>query len=162
MVDVTISFDYGTVKHNKPNISVNGQSTKLDIFTISGDVNATQTFEMFANNTNTEWTHAKIGKEDSESNIVGTSHSTRSTAVGHYLRRTNYTLKEATHSHPSGIPFPSEGDLQGAELYESSNSSSKVRLNIYTTKYGYSPYNKSGTLDTRFVFKDGKWYYTPK
>ena len=156
-----ISFEYGTVKHNMPTVNVGGQPTKLDVFTISGDANATQTFEMFANHTNTEWTHAKIGKEGSESNIVGTSHSTESTAVGHYLGRYNYTLREVTHNHPTNSPLPSSTDLQGIGLYESYKNSNKATFNIYTNQYGYSPYNKSGTLDTRFFFKDRKWYYKP-
>ena len=165
----SISFEHGTVTSvNHPTPRVRGTPTRLTTFEVKGDNNASQLFEFFANpgsTTNVEWTHAKIGTQNSGSNIVGTSHEPSSTAVGHYLRETNYTLKEVNHNHPSGSPLPSGrvlpdgtgyGDLYGATQYNSS-----VKLNIYTTKYRYSPYNSSGTLDTRFVFRDGRWIYNP-
>lgn len=163
------NFAYGTIKHNQPNVKVKGKPTKLDILTIQGDANATQIFEMFADNGDVEWTHAKIGKEGSGKNIVGTSHSDESTAVGHYLRLNRYTLKEVTHNHPNDNPLPSgiktfeergekTNDLRGAELYKQANSN--IKLNIYT-KYCYSPYDDRGTLDSRISKRDGQYIINP-
>jgi RHS repeat-associated protein len=157
----TGEFDAKSVTHRTP--TINGEKT--DIFDIKGDRNATEVFEMFADNTNVEWTHAKTGQEFGEngSNIVGTSHNTNSTSIGHHLRRTGYTLREVNHNHPNNLPLPSgtaemlngnkgrKHDLYGAELYQGKNSN--VRLNIYTTKHGYSSYDKHGTLDIRYKGK---------
>ncbi len=150
-------YTYGTVvAHNHPD----DEYGRLDLFRISGDENAKEVFELFADNTNVEWTHAKIGTEESGRNIVGTSHSPDFTSVGKYLRDNGYTLREVNHNHPSGIPIPSgrvhsgekrTRDLRGAELYNPGNSN-KVELNIYTRKYRYASYNKNGTTDTRFGY----------
>jgi RHS repeat-associated protein len=154
----SVSFDYGTVKeHKKP--SVNGKQT--DIFRIKGDRNATNLFEFLANKTgNVEWTHAKIGTENSGDNIVGTSHQETSTSVGQYLRSKGYSLREVNHNHPHDIPYPSwdqsngvgnskKGDVPNARLYEIANPN--IKLNVYTKKYGYSPYDSHGTLDMRLL-----------
>jgi RHS repeat-associated protein len=167
----TDKFEYGTIKaHNRPTVNVEGIPTLLDIFNVKGDDNATQIFETFANSTSTEWTHAKIGLENSGNNMVGTSHSTESTAIGSYLRETGYRLRSVTHNHPSNNPMPSgvktfeatgmrTKDLRGAELYLNKNPN--TQLYIYTTKYGYSPYNQHGSLDTRIVLQNGKWVIMP-
>ena len=94
MIDVSISFEKGTIKENSKTIrTINSKgdvsSKQLTIFEVRGDDNATQLFEFMASpleTTNVEWTHAKIGTEESGRNIVGTSHSNTSTLVGHYLR----------------------------------------------------------------------------
>jgi hypothetical protein len=167
----TEKFKFGTIRgHNRPTIKVGGVPTLLDIFDIVGDGNARQIFEFFHNNTNTEWTHAKIGFEGSGNNIVGTSHSTNSTAVGDYLLKNNYTLKEVIHNHHSNNPMPSglqtfettgvrTMDLLGAESYLKRHPN--LDLYIYTTKYGYSPYNHHGTLDPRIFKLDGRYVMKP-
>jgi len=158
----TDKFKFGTIKHNKPSALVEGVLKALDIFGVKGDNNATQVFEMLHNNTNVEWTHAQIGREGSESNIVGTSHNRTSTIVGNYLLETGYTLRDVTHNHHNNNPMPSglrvfeetgvrTKDLFSAELYQ--NKFPNINLNIYTTDYKYSPYNKYGTLDLRLIKK---------
>jgi len=143
------SFEYGTVTDVRtPTINVKGTDTKLTMFEIKGDDNASELFEFFAdpdNTTSVEWTHAKIGTESSGRNIVGTSHDESSTAVGHHLRKTGYTLREVNHNHPSGNYLPSSKDMQGAEKYKASNPN--VKLNIYTHPNRYSEYDEKGTLD---------------
>jgi RHS repeat-associated protein len=162
----SISFKYETVRdHNQPIVN----NEKVDIFRIKGDENAKNLFEFFANKTDVEWTHAKIGAENSGSNIVGTSHSELNTSIGHYLREYNYTLREVNHNHPNGNPLPSgikeyeesgkkTRDLYGAELYITKHPN--IKLNIYTTKFGYSLYNDKGTLDPRIKKVDGHWTIT--
>jgi RHS repeat-associated protein len=142
------SFEYGTVTDVRtPTVNVEGTDTKLTMFEIKGDKNATELFEFFADpdKTSVEWTHAKIGTESSEKNIVGTSHDESSTAVGHYLRKTGYTLREVNHNHPGGDYLPSKRDKQGAEEYKAANPN--VKLQIYTHPNRYSEYDEKGTLD---------------
>ncbi len=152
---------YGTITQRS--LSSPDKSINIDLFEIDGNDLAKETFENIANNTSIEWTWASIGKENSGKNIVGTSHDNGSTAVGGYLRERGYTLKEVTHNHPNGNPMPSgvrtydetgkkTMDLFGADLY-----GSNTKLNIYTPKYGYSPYNSKGSLDPRIIKQDGKY-----
>lgn len=147
-----ISFDEGTLKGiNRPNVKVKQkdggtEDRKLTLFNINGDENATKLFEFFADpeNTNVEWTQAKIGTEKSGSNIVGSSHDRSSTPVGHYLRVTRYTLREVIHNHPSGIARPSRGDRSGAKLYHENNG--KTILRIYTHPNNYVEYDEYGLI----------------
>ena len=164
-------FEYGTVTgYRTPTVNVsdgNGGVVKqqLAIFEMKGDNNATQLFEFIANpgvTTNVEWTHAKIGTESSDRNIVGTSHNQSSTAVGGYLLGTGYTLREVNHNHPSGAPLPSGGDMRNATRYMGAHPN--VGLNIYVPTSGYSPYNSHETTDSRitklpdgsFILPDGR------
>lgn len=159
IISETDKFKYGTVKHQQVIINEN---SKVDFLGIIGDDNAKKTFELFANNTNVEWTHAKVGKKEGiyGSNVVGTNHNESSTAVGAFLRTTGLFLREVNHNHPSGSPLPSwdqtngiwnskKGDVPAAYFYEKINP--KIKLNIYTKKYGYSPYDSKGTLDERIL-----------
>ena len=158
-------FEYGTVTgYRTPTRQVSdgkGGSTtqQYTIFEMKGDNNATQLFEFMANpgtTTNVEWTHAKVGTESSGRNIVGTSHNQSSTAVGSYVLNTGYTLREVNHNHPSGAPIPSGGDMQNVAHYTGAHPN--VKLNIYVPSSGYSPYNASGTLDSRVTkLPDGSY-----
>ena len=149
----TINFEYGTITPvRNPTVKVKGidgnvTDKPLTLFEVKGNDNATKMFEFLANpsSTGVEWTHAKIGAEKSEQNVIGSSHDKSSTPVGHYLRATKYTLKEVTHNHPSGNYLPSDGDKSGAKLYKQQNSN--TLLNIYTYPNRYSGYDDKGTLD---------------
>lgn len=161
-------FEYGTIQsHKRPTDIVAGKETLLDIFRINGDENAQQIFEFFAENTygynskgdwvHLEWDRSQIGREGSEKNMVGTSHSVDFVSVGNYLLKKNYYIREHTHSHeyspvPSGeiIHDVRTKDLRAAEVFQ--EKFPKINLNIYTCKYGYSPYNKNGTLDPQFRY----------
>jgi RHS repeat-associated protein len=152
----SISFEYGTVTAVRtPPINLqdkdgNVTPTKLTTFEMKGDNNATQLFEFMANpgtTTNVEWSHAKVGTESSGRNIVGTSHAQSSTAVGHYLRQTGYTLREVSHNHPSGIGRPSLGDMSGAKLYHEKNKN--TILNIFTHPGKYHRYDQNGLINNK-------------
>jgi RHS repeat-associated protein len=148
----SISFEYGAITAvrnptvNQKTKSGEVKETNLTIFEVNGDKNATQMFEFLADpsNTNVEWTHASIGTETSDKNIVGTSHQESSTGVGHYLRTSNYTLKEVYHNHPGGISRPSAGDRSGAALYHRANIN--TILGIYTHPGNYMMYNQNGAI----------------
>ena len=143
---------YGNIKQH----TISHNNNKIDYFEIRGDDIAKEAFENIADNTTIEWTHAKIGEEKSNSNILGTSHNERSTSIGRFLLETGYTLKEVSHNHPSGIPMPSglnigarTGDIPIARDYE--EKFPNIKLNIYVngnTMYdkGYYQYNSTGPL----------------
>lgn len=69
---------------------------------------------------------------------------------------TGYTLREVNHNHPNGIPLPSGGDMQNAGRYIGAHPN--VGLNVYVPASGYSPYNSSGTTDSRITkLPDGSY-----
>jgi hypothetical protein len=146
---------FGTIKQHT---TTDEEGIKIDYFQIKGDALAKEAFENIANNTKIEWTHAKVGTENSNSNILGTSHSPNSTSVGRFLRNTRYFLKEVTHNHPNDDPYPSNnidkkgnrsGDIPSAEQYKKNNI--KIILKIYTKSYKYSQYDEYGTKDERLL-----------
>jgi hypothetical protein len=83
----SISFEKGTVKNiedqpaqynipgkNREMVPKTGILTTLEV---EGDDNATALFEFLANygvTTSVEWTHVKVGNEESGDNILGTLH----------------------------------------------------------------------------------------
>ena len=152
-VDFGISFEYGTVTNQFdrtiPVKDANGNIVErnLTVFEIKGDDNATKLFEKMADTwygTNVEWSHAKVGTENSGRNIIGTSHQQSSTAVGQYLLSTGYTLKEVNHNHPRGNANLSPGDASGAEKYHGKNPN--TILNIYIDPGKYYRYNQRGMI----------------
>ena len=112
--DRSISFKYGTVQNvTEKNVKVNGEAKTLTLFDIKGDDNAKSLFEFIANpgeTTNVEWSHDKVGSENSEKNIISTIHDKSRTVGGYYLTKNGYTIKEDTHSHPTN-PEPSPADM---------------------------------------------------
>jgi RHS repeat-associated protein len=140
---------YGTIKQHTTTINVSGKDTKIDYFDIKGDDLAKETFENIANNTNIEWGHAKIGTKNSDQNIIGTSHEASSTSILGFLFATNYTLKEVTHNHPSGLPFPSKADMDAGENFQAQFPNIKQNIYINNGKYGhksgYYGYDKFGS-----------------
>ncbi len=140
----------GTVeKVTKPSVTVKGKPETLTQFHIKGDDAAKEIFEFLGDNYTEskgrpiEWTHAKIGKDAQEKNIIGTHHNGESTAVGTFLRENNYTLREVNHNHPSGVNLPSKGDVANAEEYYKANSN--IKLGIYYPGLGYRSYNRNST-----------------
>ena len=126
---------------------------KIGLFWLTNKMNPAQEHvlsEMFKqkiysqSNTESEWTHAKIGTKQSGNNIVGSSHQKSSTAVGAYLRKKGYTLREVNHNHPSGKAITSEGDRDGAHEYHSKNIN--TILQIYTHPNNYVKYDEQGII----------------
>jgi RHS repeat-associated protein len=158
------TYEYGTVTQRKGHEDT--QKRDITFFEVSGDQNATEIFEFLGDNFSKEcgmpieWTHAKVGKDNSGRNIIGTIHKPNKTSVGHYLRQKGYTLREVNHNHPMGTDpsGPSQfnegdliyGDVLGAKYYQ--DKFSKVELNVYRTKFGnydksgYHPYDRNGYI----------------
>ena len=115
--EIYIKFDYGTVT-DVETFSIKAEKNKqrynMVMFHIKGDDNAQQLFEFMANpqeTTNVEWSHTKIGTEESQKNIVGTASSKEHTFQANYLIKKNYTIRSDAHSHPAGSgPSPADQD----------------------------------------------------
>jgi RHS repeat-associated protein len=158
------TYDYGTVAQHKGH--KDSQNRDITFFEVAGDQNATEIFQFFGDNYTTqsdmavEWTHAKVGTENSGRNILGTIHEPNKTSVGHYLRQTEYTLREVNHNHPNGSDpsgrprqpdgTPATHDIRGAEAYQ--DRFPNVKLNVYRSrtaypeKGGYHPYDRKGFI----------------
>ena len=158
------TYEYRTVTERKGHKDSRGRD--ITFFEVAGDDNAAKIFEFFGDNYTkessmpVELSHAKVGKDYSGRNIVGTMHEPDETSVGHYLRTKGYTLREVNHNHPggsdpSGTPRqpdgrPATSDIRGVELYQ--NKFPNVKLNVYRYRIaypdngGYHPYNRKGFI----------------
>jgi hypothetical protein len=151
----TISFAYGTIKsvqEVKRTFVVNGKKTEgtLTLFDVKGDENAKKLFEFasnFSSSEHIEWSHAKVGAEGSNRNIVGTMHAVGASGVGSYLFNSKYTIRELNHSHPNGVGYTSGPDSQNADIYLKGNP--KTILNIYIPAPNCPP-------DGLYIRYDGK------
>lgn len=113
-------------------------------FQVKGDDKATQLFEFMANpgeTTNVEWSQVKVGTAESQKNIVGNMHQEGETAVGQYVFRTGYTVRENNHSHTNGITTLSLGDVTTAGMINGTFPNAPTK--IYTNPSQYSPFNKN-------------------
>ena len=148
--DQSITFEEGTlVSVKQPTEDTEKGPVQMTLYRLKGDKNGQKLFEFFSDpkNTKVEWSHAKIGTQSSGSNIVGTNNWATGTAVGHYLRVKNYTLREVVHNHPggswpSGFPGGKRGDIPNAVLYQKSNPN--VVLKVYIHPGEYVPYDDKG------------------
>ena len=91
----------------------NSDGSEYELFKINGDENGRGVFEMFAQNTDVEWTKAQMGELNGV-NVITTSHEiAEESGFSHYISK-NYKegmiIRDITHNHPSGGAFPSFGD----------------------------------------------------
>ena len=87
------------------------------IFEIKGDDKAEDIYNralVHTQNTK-EFELVKIGDQNSEKNIIGTSNQQVQSGVGPTLLNNNYTIREHYHNHPSGNNIPSKNDKKFAE-----------------------------------------------
>ena len=132
--ELSIRFDYGTVTGVETfpiTAEKDKQRYNMTMFHIKGDDKAQQLFEFVANphkTTDVEWSHTKIGTEESQKNIVGTASSKEHTFQANYLMDKNYTIRSDVHSHPQGFgPSPADKDTFDRAK----------RINPNTTMYVY-------------------------
>ena len=87
------------------------------IFEIKGDDKAEDIYNralVHTQNTK-EFELVRIGDQNSEKNIIGTSNQQVQSGVGPTLLNNNYTIREHYHNHPSGNNIPSKNDKKFAE-----------------------------------------------
>jgi hypothetical protein len=138
------TYEYGTITQRKGHTDSKGRD--ITFFEVDGDQNASEIFQFLGDNYTAEsdmpveFTHARVGADNSGRNIIGTIHEPNKTSVGHYLRETGYTLRRVDHNHPNKS-FPSQRDIDNAALYE--GHSPGVELIVYIQGYGYEPYDSS-------------------
>jgi len=93
-----------------------------------------EVFEFLAENTKVEWSNASLG-EVSQSNHLTSSHDEdreygMSRALTAFQEKGKVTVNYVSHSHPSNIPYPSEGDKKTAELFNTV-SKQNIQYKIY-------------------------------
>lgn len=141
--NTSISFEYGTVKNVIETRVTDGagNSYNITLFDIKGDENGQRLFEHMSNNPNSiEWSHSKVGTENSGHNMVGTSHQVNTDASGGYVQAMGYTH---SHNHPNSTTgSPSSADI------DFSASIKGVPTYIYSGyergKPAYQNYNSGG------------------
>ena len=148
--EICIKFDYGTVTmvENVP-VSFGDATYNLTMFHIKGDDNAQQLFEFMANpqeTTNVEWSHTKIGTEDSQKNVVGTSGERQHTHQKGYLYEKGYTIRYDAHNHPLGNKA-SKNDVRSRDTIKRKFPSSEILL--YTLKNGIGNYDTIPPIYTK-------------
>jgi RHS repeat-associated protein len=148
----SISFDYGTIQAERnPTITMqdrdgNISQTRLTLFEVKGDDNATQLFEFMGQTgvtTNVEWSHIKIGNKNSGRNIVGTTNGKDYSAVNDYVLQSKYTIREDNHSHVYSNT-PSIGDMNHAQKLNAKFPN--ATLYNYFPPNGYTQYNSNGII----------------
>lgn len=140
-----IVFDYGTVKERNHKVKVKaGGEEIIKIFEIQGDENAMDIFN-FAIGGNgeeqIEWGLVRIGKSNSERNLLGTINEKSKSLMSGYALAYNYTIRESNHNHPSGTIHPSEADVNTAKKI--SDKFIDATFNIFVNPKEPIPYNKN-------------------
>ncbi len=156
------TFAEGTLENVIENPSAS--SNKMTLYRLKGDDNSKDLFEFLATNTYIEWSLARIGTDESESNMLGTNNEEKWTSVGHFLNNTGYTLREHIHNHPSGSE-PSRnpdgkggytGDIPNVKLYKVNYKDIVLKVFDASCYMGiYYTYDESGVIDKEWVENSG-------
>ena len=149
----SLQYDYGTINHQTGETK-DGRS--YDMFTIDGDSNGISAFEMFAKNTDVEWTLGQFDENSGVPNDLTTSHSENADfGLTSYLGDNQSlipNLRVMSHNHPSGSIFPSSGidangngigDLGIIKYFNRKCPNNHIQYNIYALyggSYNYYPY----------------------
>ncbi len=92
----------------------------------------------------------KIGSEESQKNIVGTSQNEGSTRVGNIVLNRGVPIRESNHNHPGGGTGPSKADIKTATTINAQHPDAKT--NIYTINPStYTPYDKNSDYNESAV-----------
>ena len=150
--NLSIRFDYGTiVDQRNPEVQIIRKGIKskvqLTLFEVKGDENATKLFEFMGQHgitTDVEWSHLKIGTQDSEKNIVGTSGNYNFSAVNGYIFNMGYTIREDNHSHVTSSKV-SDADKEHAKKLHSKFPNTPAYN--YFPDDGYTQYDFTGKIE---------------
>jgi RHS repeat-associated protein len=120
----------------------------VDFLKVSGDESAKQIFEHLADNTNeskTEFGIARIGIDGGENgqNMIGSNaiHVEGKSSANLAVLHNGYSIREASHNHPSDDNTVSTGDVVVAKLIQGKFPDAK--LFNYTKSNSYTEYNKN-------------------
>ena len=150
--NLSIRFDYGTiVDQRNPEVQIIRKGIKskvqLTLFEVKGDENATKLFEFMGQHgitTDVEWSHLKIGTQDSEKNIVVTSGNYNFSAVNGYIFNMGYTIREDNHSHVTSSKV-SDADKEHAKKLHSKFPNTPAYN--YFPDDGYTQYDFTGKIE---------------
>ncbi|MDE6450620.1 MAG: hypothetical protein K2L41_11205 [Muribaculaceae bacterium] len=146
-----LQFGYGTVKHTCERYSNirsdnNGNmSGEYDLFTVNGDRNGTDLFEMFAKNvtalSGNEIGLIRTGTLGKGTNYITSAHRFLSEPGGpdlfHNRLKNGYFVREITHSHQS-VATPSPNDLKSnKQMLQKYHYQNTIRFKIYVSTLDY-------------------------
>ena len=120
----------------------------VNFLEITGDGEAKQIFEHFANNSTeyrTEYGLTRVGEKNGEQglNMLGVNavHEPSNTAANVAVLDNGYTIREAMHNHPSGNSGSSLGDVQVAGRIQ--DKFPNAQLFNYTKTQSYTQYDRN-------------------
>ena len=135
-----------------------GNNSSILTFSCGNDETGLSVFEFLAENSSVEWSVLQTGlKEDNIENVITTSHDKKSEAgATAYIVENilDIDIRNAYHSHPSGIEYPSgldwdpkkPGDVQFARWLDGINNDVQATYKIYNPlKKTYIEYNREST-----------------
>ena len=138
--------------------SLDKMSRKYAVFKAKDDKAGTSVFEALADNTSVEWSVLQLGLEKNDiENVITTSHEPKSEAGATAFIVENIfeiDIRNAFHSHPSGIEYPSgldwnpkkPGDVQFAGWVDRINRNTQAIYKIYNPRdKTYIEYNSEST-----------------
>ncbi|NCD00345.1 MAG: hypothetical protein EOL95_11695, partial [Bacteroidia bacterium] len=155
----SVSFEYGTVENFQSQYSDDAKTTFL-WYNVRGDNNGQQLFELFADNTNVEFSQLQLGqKGDNGLNIISTSCDKSTERSANFLLNNQYkfgyTIRGHNHNHPDNTPYPSGLSSRGSDIGFSNsltnislrNGSDIPAFKIYLSKTGkYVKYDRNSTI----------------
>ena len=146
-----LQFEYGTVSHKKEtynNVKSGNHgdiSGQYDLFTVKGDRNGTELFEMFSNNvtakSGNEIGLIRTGELGKGTNYV-TSAQVKSSEPGgptlfHNRLKNGYFVREITHSHHDIISASKNDRLSHQQILRYYSHSNKIRFKIFISKENF-------------------------
>ena len=147
--------DYGSIKQWSDSKS---NDRSILVFSSGNDETGLSVFEFLAENSSVEWSVLQTGlREDNIENVITTSHEPKSEAGATAFIVENIfeiDIRNAFHSHPSGIDYPSgldwnpkkPGDVQFAGWIDRINSNTQARYKIYNPREKkYIEYNSGSS-----------------
>ncbi|MDE5848939.1 MAG: hypothetical protein K2H38_02240, partial [Muribaculaceae bacterium] len=147
--------EYGSIQMKSDQ---KGNNSSILTFSCGNDETGLSVFEFLADNSSVEWSVLQMGlREDNIENVITTSHEPKSEAGATAFIVENIfeiDIRNAFHSHPSGIEYPSgldwdpenPGDVQFAGWVDRINKNSQATYKIYNPlKKTYTEYNREST-----------------
>ena len=128
----------GTILEQK--VEPIGDGKDCTYLTVNGDDNGTTLFQFLADNSEVEYSQLKCTTDEiSELNYIGTSRKNDNEQaagilIDNQLKKDGTIIREYVHSHPSGLLWPSAGDIAHVKGVKKEMNQSNIICKVYTTQ----------------------------
>ena len=128
----------GTILEQK--VEPIGDGKDCTYLTVNGDDNGTTLFQFLADNSEVEYSQLKCTTDEiSELNYIGTSRKNDNEQaagilIDNQLKKDGTIIREHIHSHPSGLLWPSIGDIDHAKAVTKTLNRNDIVFKVYTTQ----------------------------